>query len=408
MSDSYRRKGNTLIDPALLATAQGAGTSATEQKADKRQMHVENTCSTMKRITIVYSREVLEVSEYDEPPLDIEFVNELRDAGFEDVRTVILEDSKSTKYYPNELVLLRCFDTPETDHARFMELFENMDRRGAKLTNSLDILKSFQSKHYKVKLVSEFPHWVVGTLISCKDRPFEDFKAQILSLMEADGSDAFVIKPVFGNSGMAVMKVLPENVDDLETTHFNRFDEVILEPYLRQVDIYPEKQLIFVNGKFVSGRQKPAGFCMPAFLKSYYSPNEQEIDICSTILKQAMKDQPRMPFYARVDYIADLDSFALMEIDAYSPLVELHGSEYKTMRGVYVKELLARVNQKVARASWKLNPVRMFFENRTEPRRGSERVVKKKKDLTSAFHIADNQRHFADDLQLLRLHESQI
>ena len=55
----------------------------------------------MKRITIVYSREVLEVSEYDEPPLDIEFVDELRDAGFEDVRTVLLEDSKSTKYYPN-------------------------------------------------------------------------------------------------------------------------------------------------------------------------------------------------------------------------------------------------------------------------------------------------------------------
>jgi hypothetical protein len=151
--------------------------------------------------------------------------------------------------------------------------------------------------------------------------------ADFRTLMSQTGWQQAVIKPTVSASAFET-RLFSTDEDDEAQAHIDRLlaaRDLMLQPFLRSVQAYGERSVIFINGEYTHAARRPEPFVSDG-VKRESRPAEatrEEIDFSSRVLRGL----PETPLYARVDVAPDDEgNLRLMELELIEPSLFFHFS----------------------------------------------------------------------------------
>jgi len=148
--------------------------------------------------------------------------------------------------------------------------------------------------------------------------------ATIAGLLTAHATGELVLKPAYGASSTDVLHV----GDDASArrrgqAHLDRLlrdQDVLVQPFLHSLAAYPERALMFVNGRFTHAvSKKPYQRALPSG-ESGDSPLVEATPEEIAVAGSAIATLPGRPLYARVDLVRDAgDRPCVLELELIEP-----------------------------------------------------------------------------------------
>jgi hypothetical protein len=144
--------------------------------------------------------------------------------------------------------------------------------------------------------------------------------ADFRTLMSQTGWERAVIKPTVSASAFET-RLFSAQEDDQAQAHIDRLlvaRDLMLQPFLRSVQAYGERSVIFIDGEHTHAARRAEPF-MGDGIERESRPAEatqEEIDFASRVLRVL----PETPLYARVDVAPDDEGhLRLMELELIEP-----------------------------------------------------------------------------------------
>ena len=210
----------------------------------------------------------------------------------------------------------------------FVAWVENM--RGLPLLNGPDVLLWNLNKHY----LDELKAAGIPTVETIYAKPGSSITFP---------SKEFVVKPVISEGAINTARYRVDETaiakDHVETLHA-KGTEVMIQPYLANVDVSGERSLVFFNESFDHAIQKQAvlkpGEAYHVEHESHpdpvlYTPTPAELELASAAIAAVPHNEKML--YARVDLaIDDNNNPIVMELELLDPVLFLHPSENSAHR----------------------------------------------------------------------------
>ena len=250
----------------------------------------------------------------------------------------LIQAGLPTEFEPWQQTLQADFILPlcAWDYAAFHQQFQQWIKQHAdKFINPADLMLWNSNKRYLLDL-QQWGVRVIPTAIA-------DANPQAVQQALADKDWAeIVIKPAVGQSGNHVHKLKAgEPLPDLSQYG----EQVILQPFIREVASNGETSLIFFNGQFSHTiRRQPAANEWRA--NSQYKVEISAVKVTQNIIdsaQQVLQKLPAMPVYARVDGTIIEGQFLLNELELIEPALYLDRVEQAYQR--FSQALLTRIGQ---------------------------------------------------------------
>lgn len=200
----------------------------------------------------------------------------------------------------------------------FVRRLEDLERRGSKIINSLQVVRWNISKRYLLEVEK------CGLRIP-RTRFFIPDQVESQKLIDDfPGMGTFVVKPCTSLSAHNTFLVgrtdLPERIGALQNPH----REYLIQEYLPEI-AEGELSFVFFGGSYshcIAKIPKRGEFRVQAdhgARRERYQPSVSQIDEASAFLGTV----PEVPTYARIDVVIRNEKLILMEIEAIDPVLFL-------------------------------------------------------------------------------------
>ena len=252
--------------------------------------------------------------DYPAPTPSLEaLLQALRSLGVEVGHRIWAETPIET-FLAADLVLPLCCWDYHADPKRFAAWVDALDQHGARLVNDADVLRWNLRKTYLLEMAADglavpktfhLPMTNAGAIEAC---------------MRREGWNSAILKPVSGQSGYGVQKLDLGNRPDWVLDGLGG-GEALLQAFQFDIGTLGETTLTFIDGVFshaIRRRLKPGEWranLQFGATPEAFDPNPETIEEARGYLGSA----PRLPVYARVDGLARVDGFMLMELELIEP-----------------------------------------------------------------------------------------
>tara|TARA_R110000868_G_scaffold117600_15_gene312529 strand:+ start:35079 stop:35975 length:897 start_codon:yes stop_codon:yes gene_type:complete len=216
-----------------------------------------------------------------------------------------------------DAVLIRTTWDYSTNLHTFLETLKRISRSGPRLLNSYDLVEWNARKSYLQQL-QEADVPTIPTLFH--KGVTKGFLADAFEVFE---SETLVVKPLVG-AGSSRTFVVTKNIETDELTNIQdeiAGDEVMVQPFIREITSQGEVSLHFFNGELshtIRKTPKEGDFRVQeefGGLIELIQPPETTIEIAEKTLACLSE----VPLYARVDLVTDGQKWMLIEIELIEP-----------------------------------------------------------------------------------------
>ena len=236
----------------------------------------------------------------------------------------IWNDSK-VKWEDYHLVILKSpwdyFDLIEDFYAWLADIKDKKIR----LLNPIDIVKWNADKHYLQEIEK------AGLKITPSIFIVKGDEINLMSYFKLFNTDTFVIKPCVSGGAKNTFKVAASNINEitLTITQLIKNEDIIIQPFLREIEEDGEWSFLFFNGKFshaILKKSKEGDFRVQAIFGGTVNPQDPPLHYLNSA--QLYVDQfAQNCLYARVDGTIINGEFYLMELELIEPFLFLADHE---------------------------------------------------------------------------------
>jgi glutathione synthase/RimK-type ligase-like ATP-grasp enzyme len=148
-------------------------------------------------------------------------------------------------------------------------------------------------------------------------------QADVRSLLGQAGWETAVVKPAIGLSTYGVRRISGSKDDQAHVDALLREHDVMLQPYIRSVEDYGERALMFINGTYSHATRKTAFQALLPAGEAGETPAEATaLEIAAAA--KAMAALPSGPLYARADIVlGDAGEPLILEFELIEPTLFL-------------------------------------------------------------------------------------
>lgn len=222
------------------------------------------------------------------------------------------------EYAKADLTIPLCFWDYHGAIQHFLDWVKDVELLGGKIVNSPEVLRWNFRKTYLIELLNE-------NLLVPFTTHIKDINAQkIKEVMQNEGLQSAVVKPVSGQNGHDVIKLDIQDCSNCSDFSYP-YKEALVQEYRPEITEFGETTLTFIDGEYSHA------------IRRILSPNEwranqqfsiqyELISVPYEVVKSAkayLDHVPGKAIYARVDGIMDSNRFVLMELELIDPYLYL-------------------------------------------------------------------------------------
>lgn len=216
------------------------------------------------------------------------------------------------------VILRACWDYHE-DPAAFLEWLDRLEGQGTPVRNPPEMVRGNFDKSYLIDLAGAGVRVPETYLVDPRD------KASIAAAMDKAGWEMAILKPVSGQSGFNVEKILKTRPDLWHGTEMVT-EKALVQAFQADIGELGETTLAFFGGEFSHAtlRVISAGDWRA---NSQYGSYPERVPVPPAIVEQAsaaLSIAAPNSVYARVDGIIRGDELTIMEIELIEPGLYLH------------------------------------------------------------------------------------
>jgi glutathione synthase/RimK-type ligase-like ATP-grasp enzyme len=233
--------------------------------------------------------------------------------------TLVNWDDPSVRWDTFELVVVRS----TWDYPSRRDDFLAWTRTVANLVNSADVIEYSSDKHYLSDLESRGLRIIPSHFCDVGDEPV---------FFDVD----FVVKPCVGAGSLLVERYRPEETSraraHVAALHQAGRD-VLIQPYINSVDTLGERAVIFVDGTYSHAMSKGAMLNVPASERDFLYRRQQMSTVVGErdAVEYANQVLSTLGYsdllYARVDLVATIQGWLVMELEMVEPALFLTFNE---------------------------------------------------------------------------------
>jgi glutathione synthase/RimK-type ligase-like ATP-grasp enzyme len=233
--------------------------------------------------------------------------------------TLVNWDDPSVHWDSFELVVVRS----TWDYPSRRDDFLAWTRTVANLVNPADVIEYSSDKHYLSDLESRGLRIIPSHFCDVGEEPV---------FFDVD----FVVKPCVGAGSLLVERYRPEETprarEHVEALHHAGRD-VLIQPYINSIDTLGERAIIFVDGSYSHAMSKGAMLNVPASERDFLyrrqqmsaAAGEHDAVECANQVLSTLGYSDLL--YARVDLVATIQGWLVMELEMVEPALFLTFNE---------------------------------------------------------------------------------
>lgn len=249
-------------------------------------------------------------------------------------------DQPDTNWNNFDIVILRSCWNYIDKFNDFTIWLDDLEENKVNLWNPVQIIKWNSNKNYLLDLEKNGVS-IIPTKVFNKN----NIKIIPEYLESLEKYDTIVIKPIVGNRSLNVIKINKNKFDinNIEFENLIKGTEVLIQPYLKEIEKDGEFSFVFFNKKYSHAMYKKPKQgeyrTHPDFggIEDKFKPNDNFILQAENILKRI--DSPLL--YARVDTICVNGKLYLMELELTEPYLYFEFEEKAAQRFVEAVEKIA-------------------------------------------------------------------
>jgi len=230
-----------------------------------------------------------------------------------------------TEFGGFDAVVLRSNWEYHLDPAGFRSWLDGVERAGARIWNTPDLVRWNLSKRYLVALQEAGVPTVPTALFDLAER-----RDGLAALLARHGGRRAVLKPEFGASAHETRLVTAATAPDVAAELASGVIQgsVLIQPFIEEIETRGEWSLIFIDSVFthaVLKRPAAGDFRVQPWLGGTVESGRPPADALAAA-RTAMAALPRPSLYARIDGVETRDGFRIMEVEVNEPgLFFTHG-----------------------------------------------------------------------------------
>ncbi|HKA62763.1 MAG TPA: hypothetical protein VKH83_10080 [Methylomirabilota bacterium] len=230
-----------------------------------------------------------------------------------------------TEFGGFDAVVLRSNWEYHLDPAGFRSWLDGVERAGARIWNTPDLVRWNLSKRYLVALQEAGVPTVPTALFDLAER-----RDGLAALLARHGWRRAVLKPEFGASAHETRLVTAATAPDVAAELASGVIQgsVLIQPFIEEIETRGEWSLIFIDSVFthaVLKRPAAGDFRVQPWLGGTVESGRPPADALAAA-RTAMAALPRPSLYARIDGVETRDGFRIMEVEVNEPgLFFTHG-----------------------------------------------------------------------------------
>ncbi len=214
----------------------------------------------------------------------------------------------------------------------FLKVLEKIEKSNALLANNIDLVKWNINKHYLAELEKKQVQLVPtlwGDSLS---------KQQLLGAFSHFDTQKIIIKPCISAGAFDTFSLSQEQAEqqvDKLLTLFNQRDYMI-QPFMQNIVDEGEYSIFFFNDQFshcILKTPKANDFRVQEEYGGHLSTVNPEKSLIE-VSKQALNAIPYQALYARLDFVRNGDSFAIMEAELIEPSLYFNMDDQSASRFV--------------------------------------------------------------------------
>lgn len=229
--------------------------------------------------------------------------------------SLVTWDDPSVRWVDFDLVVVRS----TWDYPSRRDEFLAWTRTVPNIVNPPEVIEYSSDKHYLADLESRGLRIIPSHFCDVGEQP---------TFFDVD----FVVKPCVGAGSQHVERYRPEEVDrarDHVVALHDAGRDVLIQPYINSVDTLGERALIFVDGKYSHAMTKGALLHVPPSERDFRFRREQmslaigEADAVAFATQVLATLGYSDLLYARVDLVATVQGWLVMELEMVEPALFL-------------------------------------------------------------------------------------
>jgi glutathione synthase/RimK-type ligase-like ATP-grasp enzyme len=243
------------------------------------------------------------------------FLSALEENGFE--YDLVVWDQYGIFWKNYTAVLIRAtWDYIEGKRTKFLKILNDITKHNIPIFNSIETIQWNSKKNYLLYLQQKNIN-IIETLITSQNKLHE-----ITHFLLQRQSNEYVVKPVISGGAYKTYRATHANIQQILGKHFEKNEELIIQPFISEIIKEGEWSLIFFDNVFSHAvLLKPAAgdFRVQIMHGGTVIPVQPPAHMIQEAKRILSMIEGGMPLYARVDFVRKEGKIYLMEIELIEP-----------------------------------------------------------------------------------------